>query len=167
MSQSPSSVNAIPSASKFDIGPGGLITDDPANHALVELIEKARPLSPAELHALAVSYQSDSKLGHYLAFIALNRIFQSPQMRQYQAAILQQANFQIDPCPVCCAIFGGHCQNCHCLPAPEPVTPGAPVIQVKRVSAAGLDLLVEVTQMDENKTLTVLGVGPSVLTIPS
>lgn len=165
MSQLPSSVEAILPIGQFDIGQGGIITDSPANRELLDLIEQASPLSPFELYALAVSYQnvvSNSELGNHLAFIALNDIFQYPQIQRYQTALLQQnPGFTFDPCAACCALFGSSICNCNCR------RPRISTTELKSVPVSGLNLLVEVTQADENKTYAILGTCPSILTSPN
>jgi hypothetical protein len=166
MSQTPSSAKATYPTGRFDIGPGGTIADCPANHELLELIENTPPLSPVELYILAVSYQkvvSNSGLGNRLAFIALDSIFQNPIVQQLLSVSSQplvDVSLATDnaSCPWYCAFVPANPACSHCGPHPTRV--------VKRVPDAGLELLVEVTQVDETKTFAILGVSPSVLTIP-
>ena len=163
MSQTPSSAGATYPTGRFDIGPGGIITDSPANRELLELIENTPPLSPLQLYSLAVSYQnvpSNSGLGNRLAFIALDNIFQSPVINQARSAKLQTTK---PLCPLddfwdCCVARNKKC-NCDC-------GIGSLFDVVTSVSFAGFDLLVEVTRVDETKTYAILGVSPSVLPTP-
>jgi hypothetical protein len=163
MSQTPSSTGTIFPTGQFDVGPGGIITDSPANRELLDLVEQASPLSVVELYTLAVSYQkvaSNSALGNHLAFIALENLFQNPMVQQIMSATSQPVKTSCSAAGFWCCITGG--KNCGCECSFRPVTRGL----VKRVPVAGFELLVEVTQTDENKTFAILGISPTVLAPP-
>ncbi len=169
MSQTPFSQEARFPTGQLDIGPGGIIIADSLNNRdVLALIEKAPALPPIELYTLAVSYQqttSNSGLGNHLAFIGLSNIFQQfqqsiPELFQQRDDIGIQVNpnlnsIRIDPCDACCAIFSPRwCRNCHCNRSTLLST-------VKSINYAGLELLIEVTQVEESKTYVLLGVGPT------
>src|SRR6266700_3729628 len=106
-------------------------------HSFIQLIENTPPLSPLELHTLAVAYEKQkpgSGMGNHLAFIALNAIYTNPSIQQVLSN--PSPDFAIDPCGPLCALGAGGVAHCKCPPVKTND-------EVKRVRHADLELLIE------------------------
>lgn len=190
-SQALSPEERMPPDGQLDIGPGGIIiVDSPNNSELLEFIERTEALSPIELYTLAISYQQtvpNSDLGNRLGFIGLSTIFQNSQRfipelypQSYDTSIQTELSILPDQlndlgqviaqfgravaCSFCCTFptvrdasranrdwFNKNCSAC----------PRVSARAAKRVNFNRLKLLIEVTQIEESKTYTILGVSPS------
>ena len=187
-SQTLSPEERMPPDGQLDIGPGGIIiVDSPNNSELLEFIERTEALSPIELYTLAVSYQQtvpNSDLGNRLGFIGLSTIFQNSQRfipelypQSHDTGIQTESSILPNPwndfekyvarvgravaCNFYCTVplvryANNDWFNSNCSACPQVLARAA-----KRVNFNRLKLLIEVTQIEESKTYTILGVSPS------